>query len=124
MLVAYVDGASSGNPGNIGIGVVLKKDGETIKELSKPMGKGTNNVAEYLAVIEALKLAKRLGEKKIKIYSDSQLVVNQILGKFKIRQSHLRELYNKVKEIGVDFEIEYIRREKNVADRLAKKGTN
>ncbi len=120
----YVDGASSSNPGNAGIGIVLKVNGRVVESVSKPIGVATNNVAEYSALIEGLKVALSKGYRKIKVYSDSELVVKQIKGIYKVKDNNLINLYKQVKELQNRFdrvEIEHIGRENNKqADSLAK----
>ncbi len=123
----YVDGASASNPGKAGIGVVLKIKGKTIKRTSKPIGVATNNVAEYTALIEGLKLALAEGLHKLKIYSDSELVVKQVNGDYKVKDKNLLKLYKQVKELEKQFndiEIVHVSRENNKeADKLAKSAT-
>lgn len=120
----YVDGASSSNPGKAGIGVILKVGNEAVESISKPIGDATNNVAEYTALIEGLKLALQKGYKKIKVYSDSELIVKQIKGDYKVKNKDLLNLYGQVKRLESQFEkieIEHINRENNKqADKLAK----
>lgn len=123
----YVDGASASNPGKAGVGVVLKVNGRTVKKISKPIGVTTNNVAEYTALIEGLKLALTEGLSKLKIYSDSELVVKQVSGDYKVKDKNLLRLYKQVKELEKQFsdiEIVHVRRENNKeADKLAKSAT-
>ncbi len=111
------DGGAIPNPGNMGIGVVLIDDNRIIKELSKKLdGVGTNNEAEYSALIEGLKQAIELGWKNICIQGDSKLVINQIKGMWKINKPHLRVLNNTVKELLNNFnsvEMKWIGREQN-----------
>jgi len=120
----YVDGASSSNPGNAGIGVVLKVDDRVVENVSKPIGIATNNVAEYTALIEGLKIALDKGYKRVKVYSDSELVVKQLKGIYRVKDEGLSKLYKHVKELEKRFEkieIVHINRENNKqADRLAK----
>ncbi len=120
----FVDGASSSNPGPAGIGVVLKKGDKILKTISKSIGIATNNVAEYTALIEGLKLALSMGIKSISIYSDSQLVVNQLNGAYTVKDEKLLKLYKKALEILKSFEnvsINYVGRSQNsLADKLAK----
>ncbi|MGH2827338.1 MAG: reverse transcriptase-like protein [Actinomycetota bacterium] len=89
----HADGGARGNPGPAGIGVVLRDDsGRVVGELSEVIGEATNNVAEYNAVIEGLKLAHELGVTDIEIQLDSKLVVMQLSGKWKIKSDALRGL--------------------------------
>jgi len=91
----YCDGASRGNPGPSGAGVVLLDEkGEQIFELSRYLDNGTNNEAEYRALVRGLEAAADLGVKQIEIFSDSELVVRQISGKYKVRNPRLRSLFD------------------------------
>ena len=120
----YVDGASKGNPGDAGIGVALMTmDGKKIAQISEAIGTATNNIAEYTALIEALKLAKRMGVKALFALSDSELMVKQMNGIYKIKNP---DIFKKVQEAkGLTrqlekFTISYIAREYNtLADALS-----
>ncbi|WP_025270460.1 ribonuclease HI family protein [Hippea sp. KM1] len=120
----FVDGASSSNPGKAGIGIVIKKNGVVVDEVSRYIGKATNNVAEYTALLEGLKRLVELGVKRVRVFSDSELVVKQLKGLYRVKDSGLKPLYEDVLRLtkGFDlFEIEHITRDKNKqADRLAK----
>ncbi len=123
----YVDGASIGNPGPSGIGAVIKDEkGKTIGEISQYIGTATNNVAEYSALTSGLKAAKELGADKIKILTDSELMVKQIEGSWRVKDKKLKDLKKKADKILDSFssyKIIHINREKNrEADRLAKRG--
>ena len=84
---AYVDGAARGNPGPAGIGVVITdSDGCVMKEVAEPLGRTTNNVAEYTAMIRALEEARALGCERIRIYTDSELMAHQINGKYAVKE--------------------------------------
>ncbi len=120
----YVDGASKGNPGEAGIGyLIIDANGKTVKEFSRHIGKTTNNVAEYTALIEALKECDRLGIKNVHVFSDSELVVKQMNGLYAAKQKHIGELLKKAKEIARQFDsfrITHIPRTENrKADALA-----
>lgn len=119
----YIDGASRNNPGPASIGVVIQQGENTVSEFGKYIGETTNNVAEYTACIEALKKAHRLGIVMIEMYSDSQLLVRQILGEYRVKEPHLQKLMSTLQEEKnkfVKFTIKHIPREKNVrADELA-----
>ncbi len=125
-LVIYTDGGARGNPGPAGIGIVFfNKENKVIKEFCKYIGESTNNQAEYTALYTALRKASELGYKNIHIFLDSELVVRQMLGIYKVKNNKLKELYNKIKELEKNFKnIEYhhIPREKNkYADSLVNK---
>jgi len=124
MLIAYCDGASSGNPGPMGIGVAIYKDGKIVKGISEYIGKGTNNVAEYTAVIRALETALAMNEKIVSIRSDSELLIKQLNGNYKVKAMHLKELNRKVHALCLNLNVsfEHVPRERNkVADKLSKK---
>ncbi len=123
----YTDGASSGNPGPSGIGVVIEFDGRTV-EISRSIGKGTNNVAEYRALIAGLEKARELSggsPKDVEIFSDSELLVRQLNGIYRVKDLNLRRLWEKVNELLKGFRsyrIIHISREENMrADELAKR---
>jgi ribonuclease HI len=123
-VIINVDGAARGNPGPAAIGAVIKDEtGNVVARLSRPLGVTTNNQAEYQAIIIALEKAISLGAKQVTVKSDSELVVNQINGRYKIKNTGLRPLYVKVVAlIGKleGFSINCIPREQNAgADALA-----
>lgn len=126
-LKIYIDGASRGNPGPAGIGVILTKDGQVIKNLSVYLGVQTNNVAEYMALIFGLQEAIILKAKAVDIYTDSQLLCRQINNEYKIKNSNLIGLYSLAQHLLSGFDraqVRYISRDKNQgADKLAKKAT-
>lgn len=123
----YTDGASMGNPGPAGAGaVVLALDGSVLDECHLHLGKATNNVAEYEAVILGLSRALERGARKVKISMDSELVAMQLLGRYKVRNEGLKEPYARAVDLLSRFEewsVKAIPREQNArADALAKKG--
>ncbi|HXH21299.1 MAG TPA: ribonuclease HI family protein [Dehalococcoidia bacterium] len=125
--LAYVDGACSGNPGPMGIGgVIYSPDGRVLFELSDSKGPGTNNQAEYLALIAVLEAARRHGVSAIEIRSDSELLVRQVNGIYKVKHEGIRPLYEQATRLlGLfdDYRVVHIRREQNKeADRLSKAG--
>jgi ribonuclease HI len=124
-LEIYIDGASSGNPGPAGIGVIITKDGRIVKNLSVYLGIQTNNVAEYMSLIFGLQEALIFRADAVKIYTDSQLLCRQINNEYKIKSPNLIGLYSQVKHLLSGFnqaEIKYICRDKNRgADKLARK---
>ncbi len=121
----YIDGASRGNPGPSGIGVIIAQDGQVVKNISVYLGEQTNNVAEYMALIFALQEALMLRANAVKIYSDSQLLCRQINNQYKIKSPNLIGLYSQAKHLLSAFdsaEIKHISRENNRgADKLANK---
>ena len=123
MYTAYIDGASRGNPGPSGIGVVIYKDNTPMVEISKYIGIQTNNIAEYSALLELLDNLIDRNILKIEAYSDSELIVNQINGKYKVRNMKLIKLYNEAK-LKINkleyFKFSHVKRESNShADKLA-----
>lgn len=122
-MIIYTDGACSGNPGPMGIGVVIYKGEKKLKEISKAIGNGTNNIAEYSAVKEGLQEAIALGATALEVRTDSNLVVQQLSGKFRIKAAHLRKIKVEIDELTKNLEVHYVwvEREKNeLADQLAK----
>jgi len=121
----FTDGASIGNPGKTGIGYVIYKDEKVIKEGSIGLGVQTNNFAEYMALIFALVEILGMGEDKCEAFTDSQLVVEQINGNYKVANENIRPLYilaKKLIEQFKNFTITHIPRENNsYADELSKK---
>jgi ribonuclease HI len=123
-ITAFCDGGSRGNPGPAGFGVYIEgPDGETLAELSEYLGKVTNNVAEYSGLLAALDYALREGHRRLRVVSDSELMVKQIKGQYKVNSPDLRPLYDEAKRriARLDmFRIEHVLRGKNQrADRLA-----
>ena len=121
---ANIDGAARGNPGPAAYGVVVRKpDGTTHESLGKYIGRTTNNVAEYYALIAALDYAAASGIRRLRVYSDSQLIVNQIKGLYKVKHPDLRPLHERAKKQAASLEsftIQYVPREQNRdADDLA-----
>jgi ribonuclease HI len=121
----YVDGSCIGNPGEGGAGVVIKDEqGRIVSRIKKYLGSVTNNRAEYQALIAGLQEAQRMGTNAVEVYLDSELVVNQINGVYRVRDTTLKTLEGEVrKRLGhfAHWVISYIPREKNrEADRLAR----
>ncbi len=123
-LFIHADGASRGNPGEAGAGAVISDSrGRTLKEVKCFLGMTSNNVAEYRALILALEKALELGARSITVLLDSELVVRQIRGEYRVREPHLKVLHQKAQEVLNQFSqysILYIPREENRrADQLA-----
>ncbi len=94
----YVDGGSRGNPGPSGAGAVIKgPDGTVVKRLKKGLGMGTNNRAEYMALIMGVEAARKLGAERLCIYADSELMVRQISGRYKVKSPVLQPLYKRAR---------------------------
>jgi ribonuclease HI len=123
--VANIDGASRGNPGPASYAVVIRDpSGKIILELAKKLGRETNNVAEYYALLAALDYAVSHGISALRIRSDSELLVRQIQGRYKVKSAELKPLYERATKLARQlsyFAIEHVRREQNRdADALAK----
>ncbi len=123
-LVAYVDGACRGNPGEGGVGVLFQDEkGTTLFKAYKYIGKVTNNIAEYRALILALEKAQKFRAKSLTVYSDSQLIVNQVNGDYRVRDTKLKPLLREALFLIRKFqgvEVKSIGRDKNkLADSLA-----
>ena len=124
-LEIFVDGACSGNPGEAAIGVVVLENKNKIKEISKSIGPATNNIAEYTALIYALQEGLILKADQVTVYTDSELVFNQVTGQYKIKNENLKLLLDQVQHLAQGFkrlDMKCIPREQNKdADKLAKK---
>jgi len=127
-LSAYIDGASRGNPGESGIGVLLKDEtGKTIATISGYIGKATNNIAEYTALLACVKKATQFKCSKLVIHSDSELLAHQMNGLYKIKNDGIKKIHRQVMQIlskaTFDVVVKHIGREYNHdADLLANAG--
>ena len=128
--IIYTDGASRGNPGPASYGFTISdQKGKLLHEEGEYIGVTTNNVAEYTAVIEALKLVKekysKKGKVQINLFADSKLLVEQLSGRYKVKHPNLRPLFDKIKILEVEFDLisyTHIPRSKNTeADTMANK---
>lgn len=122
-----VDGAARGNPGEAGCGAAIYDDtGAVVKELSRYLGHATNNVAEYEGLLLGLEALLELGRKKIVVQSDSQLLVRQLNGEYRVKDEKLKVLHQRALALLRQFDsyrILHVRREMNkLADRLANRG--
>ena len=118
-----VDGGARGNPGPAAIGVVLRDgQGKVLEERGERIGRATNNVAEYRALLRGIELAAAHGATELELIGDSELVVRQVEGRYKVKDATMRELHAEVKRALEGFEswtIRHVRRESNAeADRL------
>ncbi|NVO67357.1 ribonuclease HI family protein [Methanofollis tationis] len=102
-LEIYTDGASRGNPGHAAYAFLFVKGGRAVLERSEYLGIATNNTAEYRAIIAALTEASRQTDGPVRVYSDSELVVRQITGAYRVNKEHLRELKDEVLRIAGQF---------------------
>jgi ribonuclease HI len=122
-LVVNVDGGARGNPGPAAIAAVVSTpDGEVLEERSEPIGKATNNVAEYRALLFGIERATALGAREVELVGDSELVVRQVRGEYRVKDEGLRPLHARVIAALESFDewtIRHVRRDDNSeADRL------
>jgi probable phosphoglycerate mutase len=122
-LIVHIDGGSRGNPGDAAFGVhVADSEGKRVAELYGFLGRATNNVAEYEALLHALQWAAARGEKRLQVFSDSELLVRQLEGRYKVKHPDLRPLYERARILMTRFaevKVAHVRREQNVeADAL------
>lgn len=124
LIVAYSDGASRGNPGPAAIGIqLLSPDGTELWSEGRRIGRATNNVAEYLGALAALEKARELGVQELELRMDSELVVKQLLGLYRVKEPSLQDLKSQIDRVRASFRtlrLRHVRREENRAtDRLA-----
>lgn len=124
-LTIFTDGASRNNPGESGAGVYITQDGRPLEGIARYLGRTTNNIAEYSAAILGLERALSLGARTVRLLADSELLVKQINGLYKVKNEGLKPLHAKAKELIARIgrvEVQYIPREHNrEADALANK---
>jgi ribonuclease HI len=118
-----VDGGARGNPGPAAIGVVVRDaDGEIVEAVGETIGPATNNVAEYRALLRGVELAAAHGATELELIGDSELVVRQIEGRYKVKHADMKELHGRAKAALADFDnwsIRHVKRAQNAdADRL------
>jgi ribonuclease HI len=126
-LIVHTDGAARGNPGPAGIGVVVTdRRGRVVEEVAEGIGPATNNVAEYRAAIAGLRAAADRGARSVLLRSDSRLLIEQLAGRFRVRNPTLRRLHEEARAEMKRFDdvgLEHVPREDNAdADRLANAG--
>jgi ribonuclease HI len=124
MIVAYIDGGARGNPGPAGYGVrVERPDGTLVEELHGALGVATNNVAEYSGLLAALQWAVDHGEREVHIRADSELLVRQMRGEYKVKHPGLQPLAARARLLCMQLDrvvFEHVRRAQNAeADRLS-----
>jgi ribonuclease HI len=123
-LTVNVDGGARGNPGPAAVGVVVRDaEGEVLEEIGERIGRATNNVAEYRALLRGVERAAALGASELELVGDSELIVRQVKGEYKVKDAVLRELHAQAKRALEPFDdrwsIRHVRREENAAaDRL------
>jgi ribonuclease HI len=120
--IIHTDGAARGNPGPAALAYVIERPGQGDIEFRECLGTATNNVAEYTALVRALERARELGGRRLRVHSDSELLVQQMNGNYKVKHPGLRPLYDEAQELCRGFErvtFQHVRREDNArADRL------
>ena len=124
-LTVYSDGASRNNPGEAGAGVFIMRNGKPLERIARYLGTTTNNIAEYTAAVTGLERAVQLGASSVKLFADSELLVKQINGLYKVKNEGLKPLHARAKELIAKIgsvEVQYIPRAMNKeADALANK---
>jgi ribonuclease H / adenosylcobalamin/alpha-ribazole phosphatase len=128
-LIVASDGAARGNPGPAGIGaVVTDRHGRVLRQVSEGIGVATNNVAEYRAALAGLQAARDLGARSVLLRADSRLLIEQLAGRFRVKNPTLMKLHQDVRKVLESFEqvgFEHVPRELNRdADRLANRGVD
>jgi ribonuclease HI len=128
-VIVHTDGAARGNPGPAGIGAqITSTDGEVLAEIADGLGETTNNVAEYTAAIRGLERAAELGATEVTLRTDSQLLVNQLTGVYRVKTQHLQPLHRRLRSLAAAFDrvtYEHVPRARNTeADRLANEGVD
>lgn len=126
MITAYIDGGARGNPGPAGYGVHIELPDGSIEELHGGLGIATNNVAEYNGLLAALRWAVHHGHRTLRIKADSELLVKQMRGEYRVKNAGLQPLYNEARSLVSRLDrvtFEHVRREYNKdADRLSNIG--
>ena len=121
----FTDGASRNNPGEAGAGIFILQDGKPIEKIARYLGRTTNNIAEYTAAIIGFEHCLERGATKVRLFADSELLVKQLNGQYKVKNEGLKPLHARAKELIAKIgsvEVQYIPREKNKeADALANK---
>jgi len=125
-LSIFTDGAARGNPGPAGIGILIKQENKILAEIADYIGETTNNIAEYSAFIRGLEEAVKLKAKEIAVFCDSELLVKQIKGEYRVKNNGLIPLFIRARALMDNFkkiDLKHIPREQNKeADRLANLG--
>jgi ribonuclease HI len=118
-LTVNVDGGARGNPGPAAIAAVVRDgDGEVVAERGERIGRATNNVAEYKALLLGIELAAELGAEELELVGDSELIVRQVEGRYKVKHADMKELHAQVKEALAPFQswsIRHVKRAENAA---------
>jgi len=114
--ILFFDGGCRGNPGPMAIGAVLLENGKKVKEISKNIGTGTNNIAEWKALIEGLKLAIAHDCQELEVRGDSQLIIRQISGRYQVKSDNLIPLFNEARKLCRTFkkiDFKWVKRDEN-----------
>ncbi len=117
-LTTYTDGGARGNPGPAALGVVIKDGAEIVEAYGRYIGATTNNIAEYSAVLSALERCKELGADEVEMRMDSELVVKQMNGEYRVKNPGLAQIYLKIHNVKTGFKkvtFHHVRREQNAA---------
>jgi len=128
ILLAFTDGASRGNPGEAGIGIIVKDEaGKQFLSLNSYIGRATNNIAEYTALLILLTRMKEIACDRLIVHSDSELIVRQLNGQYKVKNSELKKYHTQIvkliRHLPFKVEVKHIPREQNKeADMLANSG--
>ena len=112
----HIDGAARGNPGPAAYAFVVERDGHPVVEYSETIGRATNNVAEYTALVRALEKAAELGLRRLEVFSDSELLVKQMNGEYRVKHPDLQSLYGYAEQLVARFDavrLRHVRREQN-----------
>lgn len=121
--IIFTDGASKGNPGQASIGVSILEGDTEVATISEAIGLATNNIAEYTALLEGLRKVKELGYKEITVKADSELMIKQLKGEYKVKNPDIKVIYLQLQELIKAFDsisFNHVRREFNTrADQLA-----
>ncbi len=122
-LTVNVDGGARGNPGPAAIGVVVRNDdGAVVEQVGETIGQATNNVAEYRALLRGIELAAAQGADEVELIGDSELIVRQIEGRYKVKHADMKDLHAQAKAMLADFDrwsIRHVKRAQNAdADKL------
>ncbi len=124
-LTIFTDGASRNNPGEAGAGVLILQGNKPVAKLARYLGTTTNNIAEYTAAIMGIEHAVKLGASSVRLFADSELLVKQLNGQYKVKNEGLKPLHHRAKELIAkiaNVEVQYIPRAQNKeADALANK---
>lgn len=128
-MIIHCDGAARGNPGPAGLGVhVSDERGRTVHEIGRGIGIATNNVAEYSALVAGLEWCSQNGVKEVLVRSDSDLLIKQMKGQYRVKNATLQKLHKRARDLAKNFDAvsyEHVRREYNKdADRLANVGVD